>query len=130
MVSQRIVWTAVPNGWADATTMKLTVFVAPRLTAAGGGTLNDFPDWQDWPATVGDPSLAFFVKLAGGSAIAAGIDPAQPAFRSDLWTALFSTSTLVRSFGFTRFDLRRIISFPVANVVEFLKQQYTAIADT
>jgi hypothetical protein len=133
MVSQRIVWTAVPNGIGTITSandaFKVTVFVAPRLTAAGGGTLNDFPDWQDWPATIGDPSVAFLVRLGGGSAIDATVDLAQPALRSDLWAALFSTSTLVRSFGFTRYDLRRIISFPVANVVDFLTQQYTAIAD-
>ncbi len=50
--------------------------------------------------------------------------------RSDLWKALFDSTTYVRPFEFQRLDLRSIRSYPVRHIQSFLRDRYVRFAAT
>jgi len=79
VTTETIIWTALPhrnngpNG--PGGTLKLSVYVAPLLTAGGEPTLAQFPNFLDWPATLrqarfaGGPTLPAKVVSAPDSAL-------------------------------------------------------------
>jgi hypothetical protein len=65
MSTQNVMWTALPNGFTAAgNRLRLSVLVSPRLAAnTAVGTLAEFPDFLNWPATAG--GLNFTAEFLG-----------------------------------------------------------------
>jgi hypothetical protein len=134
MNTQTITWTALPNGvtaYRGISKLKLSVFASPRLqTDKTPPTLSLFPDFMDWPGTL-SPSAAgrgvlFYVQFGTGEPVLATQTSDSP--KSDLWKALFSDTTWVEPYEFTDYKARPIQSYPVRNILSFLKQQYVSLA--
>jgi hypothetical protein len=120
-MKQIIVWTALPFGMNPAgTQLRLSALVSPRLETApvAGGTLKDFPDFLDWPAV----KLSLSVEFNGGAPVAA--KRTSPVPSSTHWAALFPASMPVMGFVPDDYSTQMIHSYPIGNVVTFLKQQY------
>lgn len=121
MSSQKVVWTALPNGFVSGSgRLKLSVFVAPRLHPTSGTVLAPFLDWLDWPRTV--RHVTFKVQFSDGTLV-----PATPDLRpldSDLWKALFKPSTLVRPHALDPHASKFVMSYPIKNVVDYVKGKY------
>lgn len=127
MKKQTVMWTALPNGFvAEASRLRLSVFVSPRLMTNEGmpkPALSQFPDFQDWASK----AVSFGVRFNGGAPVAATVVSAAPS--PALWQSLFKSTTYVRPYEFPPLDTRRVHSFPVRNVMAFLKGNYTALAE-
>jgi hypothetical protein len=133
MPRQQIIWTALPNGLRQPpslATLKLSVFVSPRLSLDGGATmgrLDAFPDFLDWPARMQTGQIAFKVVVDGN--VAAAI-PARivtsPQADSALWKALFNASSPVRS---QKFQMARepVTSYPAKDTAAGVFEGYNKI---
>jgi hypothetical protein len=121
---QRIIWTALPkSSRGTAGGLVVSVHVAPRLQTGGpDSTLEEFPDWVDWPST----PKSFAVSFGGGEPQAATV-VSNPAAGSNFWKALFGKSTFVR--GRDKVDAPRegIRSYPVARTLEYIVARYTSV---
>jgi hypothetical protein len=130
MSVQQIMWTALPNGLnANGDHLKISVLVSPRLTTNSGvsGTLDEFPDFLDWPATVA--ALRFRVEFQGGPSFTSPpIKPPAPGFDSAAWKALFPPSSPVVSFAFEDKSGLAVRSYPTKNILAFVEEQYRAFA--
>lgn len=130
MSTQNIIWTALPNGLTPAgDRLRLSVLVSPRLVAnTPVGTLAEFLDFVDWPATVG--GLTFDVEFQGGPIVPAVqvVEPGNPVLDSAAWKALFSTTTPVNSYVFDDRSGLAVRSFPTKKVLSFLTNAYQTIA--
>ncbi len=130
-MSQQIIWTALPHGIANGR-LRLSVLISPRLSGPGTLTLNDFPDFQDWPAIV--RGLKFTAVFDGGPTLAATPlfhEPQAPRSEmpdSALWKALFPRSTAVASYDFDDYSQQVIRSAPIARVHDDLKGRYLQVA--
>jgi len=127
--SQRILWTATPPAAEQpaARAVSISVLVAPRLRTDEGlpePHLDLFPDFLDWPAVVRG---AQWLVLLDGTSVSATL-VSEP--RSDLWQELFDTNTFVRPESFTDLPSRKVRSYPVANVVDFILECYRQVAVT
>jgi hypothetical protein len=135
MPQQQIIWTVLPNGHRPngaTETLMLSVVASPRLRLDDGGTgiLQSFPDFVDWPARIRQnlTGIDLFVD-DNPTPIPATIlanQPAQPA-PSDLWKALFSSNTPVRSQQFEGFQ-RPLATYSVSGVAATLQAGYTGLA--
>ena len=129
MATETIIWTALPHGNSGPNgpggTLKLAVYVAPRLTAGGEPTLAQFPHFLDWPAALRD--MRFEARFAGGPPLPAKVVNAPD---SALWRALFDPSVGVDPYVFDASGLTTgtIYSYPVMQVAEALKGFYKQIA--
>ncbi|MEP6569923.1 MAG: hypothetical protein ABJC10_09130 [Acidobacteriota bacterium] len=122
--TQRIIWTALPNGF-QGNTLKLSVFVSPRLYNSTDTQLNAFPDFADWPDRLN--AINFAVQFKGGPTVKAKIVSEKP--DNHLWTTLFKPTTFVRAYKFPDLSKRVIRTFPVADVMGFLKGLYSSAGD-
>jgi hypothetical protein len=126
---QTVIWTALPNGWATeaaAPTLKLSVFVSPRLETSEGlprPTLAQFPDFLEWPNKVA--AASFSVQFGSGPPVAAS--RVGPALEPELWAALVKPTTYVKPYQPPSLLDRNIRSVPVRNVSQFLKTQYQSV---
>lgn len=123
-ISQRIVWTVLPNGFGDSGNPRVSIVVQPQLMSdAPKPVLGDFGDFLNWPKTL--KTLTFKLKV-GALTIplkSVGINP-DP----DLWNKLFPSSTFVRPFAFPNYHTRFIHSYPIKKVVDFVRETYGQIA--
>jgi hypothetical protein len=131
MSTRNILWTALPNGLTPAgDRLKLSVLVSPRLITDNGvdGTLAQFPDFVDWPATAA--TLVFKVEVLNGPSVGATpvVEPGNPPLDSAAWKALFGGGSAVKSYGFDDRVNARIRSFPTKKILSFVKSQYLAFA--
>ncbi|MCX6366225.1 MAG: hypothetical protein NTX57_05890 [Armatimonadetes bacterium] len=123
MPTQRIVWTALPNGPAkdQAGTLALAVYLAPQLTDAA--TLEAFPDLLDWPATL--KTLKFLVTITGAAPIT--VVPKLVA-DSALWKAFFPSKLTIQSFAPpTKVPTLNIQSYSVLGVSAHLKDLHQSL---
>ncbi len=128
MSTQRIVWTALPNGVGDGY-FKLSVFLSPRLTPEPGDdrSLASFPDFQNWPAH----EIKFFVTfdtLTGPQTFEATLDPDSPTPSPALWSSLFPVSTPVNGFAYKALDGLPIRSYHALGLHDHLKSIYQTAA--
>ncbi|MBV9791421.1 MAG: YncE family protein [Chloroflexi bacterium] len=126
MPNQTILWTALPNGISrTGDRLQLSVFVSPRLVAtpSDGRTLLPTPDLLAWPERM--RNARFRLEFGGGPTVEATFNPAV--LKPDLWRALFKQTTLVRSHRFDDFTDRKVISYPVRNLHQSIKQTYQDI---
>jgi hypothetical protein len=125
MITQLIAWTALPNGH-EKDFVKLSVFVSPRLWTDENlpkPELQQFPDLRRW--TEKAAHLAFQVTMDSGWQTEVKPDPI--ALNPDLWESLFNDHTYVRPYEFPDYSGRPIHTFPVGNVVSYLKGIYQNI---
>jgi len=122
--TQRIIWTALPNGFTG-NTLKLSVFVSPRLYNDTDTQLSAFPDFADWPQHLS--SVSFSVELKGGQKLKAKVVSETP--DNALWTTIFKPTTFVRAYKAPQTHKRIIRTYPVSDVMGFLKGLYTNIGD-
>jgi hypothetical protein len=139
-------WTAVPNGiggTAANPTLNVSVFVAPTLSGGATGTLEDFPDFQDWPATItphaGQAATGFAARFSnvGGTPLAQErVSIPTTVLNSSLWQELFNppgTSPPGSTVQYSARDAAEpytdvpIVSYPTGAVTTFLKNTYTTL---
>jgi len=149
--SQILVWTALPTA-ISGDTLSLSVFLSPQLSGEpiGGESfvpLSAFPDFTDWPSTVGGSSpISFAVSFAplGATAptvteLAEIVTPTPPGgvSPSAAWTTMFDPkTTAVESFALPPFLIDPISgdtltpainSFWAAQVASFVSGLYGSI---
>ncbi len=126
LITEEIIWTALPNGFAgegDERKLRLSVLVSPRLK--NGAKLDLFRDFVDWPLTL--QGIKFVVHIGASDFVENNEVTRVQAADSGLWQALFKRDTFVRSHTFDDYSQRSIHSYPVMNVLGFIKEQYTKI---
>ena len=125
--NEKIVWTILPQGVVTRNGVRClwaTVFIAPRLYGMPTDVLSSFPDFADWPSLVGQ--MSFGLDFGSFKIPAA---PLQGfAGDSALWKDFFQPGTYVKGYAFEDNTQRRIISYPVRMVIDFLAGQYTSAA--
>lgn len=104
MEKQTVIFTALPDGRAADGSLRLSVFIAPRLwsddATVGKMPLSKFADWLDWPAKVS--AASWTIAIDGGAPMPATVR--GPAPQTALWQALFKSDTDVAPYRFE--DLR------------------------
>jgi hypothetical protein len=124
MTTQRVIWTACPNGTSSDGRARISVAVGPQLSpSASNATLAEFPDWADWPAT----KIAWTVTI-GGKEAAATVVSAAPS--SSLYQSLFLATTPVDSYQYQSPTGNRIYSYPAGRLRAFFSGLYTNLATT
>lgn len=121
----QLIFTPLPNGvgtggvHVDGEHLRLSVHIAPRLTASGSQFLDAFPLMVDWPAALAQAKLIVTVDGIAHEAFVASTTS------SAHWTALFpGDKTGVESFVPKDFSDAPVHSFPAAAVEDFLAGQY------
>lgn len=124
MASETIILTALPNGFNGAR-RKVSVFVSPRLTPSPNpGTLAQFPNWLDWPAQM--RSVTTWTVSTGGPQLVGTVTSPVP--RTDLWHALFPSSTPVTGWTPQTFAAHVVRSYPVASIQSLLQSLHRNVA--
>ncbi|MCP2030987.1 hypothetical protein L1277_001078 [Okibacterium sp. HSC-33S16] len=127
-MNEEAIFTVIPAGRV-ADGLKVTVFVTPRLDAAGGpvdGTpLRDFEAFANWPRTTELANFRFEISNVG---VVEGFGLPNPvAPDPQLWDLLFG-ETVVGAAEFQDFSTAVVNSFPVNEVANALTDLYTAVA--
>ncbi|MGI5337623.1 hypothetical protein ACQEVS_09625 [Streptomyces sp. CA-181903] len=134
---ETIRWTVLPDGTAADGRLRLTVLVSPRLT--GGTTLDTFPAFHDWPATLGRYATGLRIEFRApgttGPGTAVPAAPRQdryPPADSDLWKALFPTTSPVHppagAFAADAAVPPTLRSYPARDVHDRIGTLYEAVA--
>lgn len=123
-ISQRIVWTVVPNGFGESGNPRISIVVQPQLMSdAPKPVLGDFGDFLNWPKTLGGLGFKLNVGATTIPLTRVGINP-DP----ELWAKLFPSKTFVRPFAFPNYHTRFIHSYPIKKVVDVVRETYGEIA--
>ena len=129
MTTQEILWTVLPNGLDDEGWCRVSVMVSPRLTTdTDPPELAEF-DFADWPSLVNDTGFSVVIESNGVESVFEASREGALA-DSKLWSELFPTSTLVRAFQFRDYSGRKIRSFPVRSVLQYLNELYGSVAQS
>lgn len=126
MRTQTLMFTCIPKLRAG-TRLQLSVLLSPRLWTDEGlpnPTLAQFTDLLDWPATIPD----FRVQFDPGPTVPAVRVGAGT--RLDLWQGIFKGTTPLDPHKFDKLDDRKVRSYPVRNVMSFVKALYQKLATT
>jgi len=108
MSTQRVIWTACPNGVAKNGKLRISVAVGPQLFASKApGTLAQFPDFEDWPAT----KITWTAKI-GSHVVNAKVVSAAPS--PVLYKALFHPTTPVDTYKYDRQTNSQMITYPAS----------------
>lgn len=130
MATESVIFTALPNGHAGDGRLRFTVFVSPRLSTDGAGTLPvqgaGFAAFEDWPAALAD--TRFLLSVDGLGTVDAEPDPSSHAADSETWHLLFDACS-VRDAPFKDLSDRRFLSFPVAEMARSVGSLYTEVAE-
>ncbi len=127
MRTQDVIWSALPNGRKDASRLRLSVYISPRLMTDEGlpaPTLSQFKDFLNWP-TVPIKYNVFVGSLGPFPAT----DVTSPKAANDLYASVFKTTTFVRPHEFptAMASSVRIRSYPVRPIRGFIKDVYTRL---
>jgi len=83
MEKQTVIFTALPDGREADGSLRLSVFIAPRLwsddASVGKLSLSKFADWLDWPAKIA--AANWTIAIDGGAPMLATV-ARRPAQRS------------------------------------------------
>lgn len=125
MAKQTVKWTALPNGQSGGK-QRLSVFVTPTLAVMGDGTLEQFPDFHDWPARMA--AATFRVRFGAGPTIEASrVTPDPDPLDSELWRAIFTAKTPVKSSVPAIRLSDRIGSFSIRDVMGTIEDMVAAV---
>ncbi len=127
MAKQTILWTALPNGRSgkgDKARLRISIVVSPRLTpqSASEQTLQAFSEFNDWPSTLA--GLQFSLRV-GSDSLALRVDNQAD---SQLWKELLPLDTPVAGFQYKDMSKVNLRSFPVRNVLSFVRRHYSRLA--
>ncbi|NRA29116.1 MAG: hypothetical protein HRU11_02560 [Parvularculaceae bacterium] len=128
MATQRIVWTALPNGIdPESGKRRLSVLVSPRLVGdsrAVSRRIEGYANWRDWPATI---SAATFTVKVGGQSVAASLVSSP---QTSIWKAMFPDDTPVRDWEFDASKVvdNTILTVPTTLVNEIIEEIYVSEA--
>ena len=102
--------------------------VSPRLTpeAPSEQELGSFPEWADWPATL--KRIKFTLALGTATVPLVRLDRPETALDSALWRRLFYPGLPVAGFVFKDMSRVNLRSFPVRNVMGFVRRHYQAMS--
>jgi hypothetical protein len=127
MATQRVIWTALPNGMA-AGKRRLSILASPRAEAPADATLEEFQDFLHWREKTLTFRLRFEPQPAGAGATATVVAPAASAEQLALWSALFGPKMGVKGRTFDGYPGVNVLSFPALNVLSFVAGQYQKFA--
>ncbi|MEV0660861.1 hypothetical protein ACIBI3_11145 [Actinomadura luteofluorescens] len=133
-IGQMIQWVLLPAGFHPDGTLRLSVFVAPRLVSDEGGdgdegrglSLERFPDFLDWPSRLATATFTVVTddpRDHPGPATPVG-PPPDPA----LWRALFGPRTPVRSHVPDDHRSRQVMTYPARRMSSATRSGYAATA--
>jgi hypothetical protein len=126
MTKEKVLWTVLPNGYNEDHKLRVSVFIAPRLSNADGSDtlrkLGEFPAFTSWPEWL--ETLRFIVEFDSGIS-AEGIP--EKAADAELWARIFPPGTMVRPYAFRDHAKRDLHVFPVRGILGFLKNTYGAL---
>jgi hypothetical protein len=117
--TQRVIWTACPNGVAANGKLRISVAVGPQLS--GATELQSFPDLLDWPAT----HIGWQVTI-GSDVTAATVVSAKPS--SPLYQALFHKTTPVNPYQYQSRAGVKVISSPASYLQGVFRGLYGSLA--
>ena len=122
MSTQRVIWTACPNGVAHNGKLRISVAVGPQLFASSTpGTLAQLPDFENWPAT----KITWTVKI-GSHTLSAKVVSAAPS--SALYKALFHPTTPVDTYVYDTQTNSQMIAYPASFMHGFHTDLYHHLA--
>ena len=128
MEKQTIIFTALPNGRTADGSVRLSVFVSPRLWSDNPAItqlkLSQFPDFIDWPTLIS--SANWKVAFSGGPTVNVVVESAAP--ESLKWGALFKNDTDVIPYRFDDYRGAVIETFPSGVIHDFLAGIYSRAA--
>ncbi|MGD9534574.1 MAG: hypothetical protein AB7V56_12500 [Candidatus Nitrosocosmicus sp.] len=124
MSTPTIIWSTIPAGFKNPSTLRLLVSTTFRLTFPGGrvdGTLADFPALLNWEETL--KTLSFEVEfdnfnLESKILVKQGLD-------NGLWSKLFHSESLVRSYTFDDYSNANINNFSMKACNNIIDDVYT-----
>jgi hypothetical protein len=126
-ISQRIVWTALPDGYAeDGQGLRVNVHVSPRLSLAAGidpADLSQFPSWQRWPQVI--EGARFVVRIGG---VVFDAPERAPLAEQAVWEALFPVITPVIPHAFDDHRGKDVLTPPLAELENIIAAIYTNLA--
>jgi hypothetical protein len=122
MAKQTLMFTLLPNGITSNSTLRLSVYLSPRLEQ--GATLAAFPDFLDWPGNIYAHGLAFDIVCGANKAT---VSAQKPALHADIWKEIFESDTYVAPFQMPDYDKRLVVSYPVRRSMTFLKYAYQTV---
>jgi hypothetical protein len=128
MRHQLVQWVFLPAGMTDDGFLAVSGYLAPRLRSDEGGTLADFPDFVDWPATVATSQTELLAQRDDGATTAPLAGRGVLGGDSDLWRALFPPETPVRPFVFDDYADRPLVTFPFGRVLDHLRNRWAGLA--
>jgi hypothetical protein len=137
MAKQTINWTVLPNGYSDdGRSLRISVLVSPRLETDGAnGVLKDFPDFEDWPATLAQSTFVLTYGAAPPVKIAwddrqgrTRIDSRIGVADSGIWQALFPRDTRVQKFEFLDRSQQKVLSYPAVEMDSLVRNLYSRLA--
>ncbi|PEC22862.1 hypothetical protein [Bacillus cereus] len=126
--TQSLLWIALPNGMTmdgNNRYLRLSVYVNPRLRSEQNTTLASFPDFSNWAYSMQPERATFSIEVDDGTQ-----KKVVPAYRvtpppiQQLWCSLFESNIPVHPHEFDDYSNRPIVSYPVKNVLEYLKNFY------
>jgi hypothetical protein len=132
MARESATLTALPNGITeDRQSLRVTMFVTPRLSTDGAGELKlssgGFPAFADWPATLSRTRFSLVVENVDEYPV--DPDPRSPATStSSTWHELFD-KCVVRDGTFNDLSDRTVRSFPASDVAEQVLDVYRQVAE-
>lgn len=123
-VSQRVIFTIIPDGFTGGRA-RLNLHIAPRLSLTNldqPETLEQFPAWQDWAATINAAQIRLFANNQQ-------IDLRRTSnARSEVWAALFPQTTPVQAHQFQDLRGTDVLTYPLAELAKGIEDDYVHMA--
>lgn len=121
---QTVLFTIIPRGITlSMGPSPVSVVVSPRLV--GDNRLASYPDWLNWTKLLKDRGLTLIIRC-GTNTTRVAID--QAVLQPKLWGQLFNPETFVRSYQYTDYSDRGLISYSVREALSSIKNIYQEAA--
>ncbi len=121
---QTVLFTIIPRGITlGAGPLPVSVIVSPRLR--GANKLGAFPDWLKWSSILRERGLTLTIRCGGALH---EVEINRKVLKPELWAALFNEGTFVRSYEYTDYSKRGIITYSVRDALSAIKTVYQQAA--
>lgn len=123
-MEQNFILTPCPNGADDNGNLKISCVISIQLKPSSNKKLKDFNDILDYAEKLQNAQFAVLVN--DNQEVEAEV-VSQPALDTDLWSDLFHQNIKVRSFQAEDLTQKRMHSYPVKHVIDYLDNLYTNV---